>query len=211
MGLLQVHPRRCKANQNKPKQSRCLIEKIKGTVARCGIWLCPLPSFAALSLALPRHVPTPMPTWYSSHLFGPRRWSALPSGKRAARAVPGGAVSSVFIDLQVPPAPTAPGETMGGMEGGKLNPSQALSPPQRKNAPLGSPLPRGAPHHHPEKPQAQSISCRSSSSCPTQLPCSPLRAGGLRPVPSAASLSRGSSRGCRGAGQGGGGLLAQGV
>lgn len=120
-----------KPNHNKPKQSGCLIEKIKRTVARCGVRLSPLPGLVALSPALCIRVP-PMPTWYSSCLFRPGRRSALPSGRGAAQAVPGGAVGSVFIHFQVPPASSAPGETMRSTEGEKLSPSQAPNLPQRE-------------------------------------------------------------------------------
>lgn len=121
-------------------------------------------------------------------------------GEGAAQAGPGAARGSAFIDLQVPRPPPLPARPQEG----ELHASQALSSKENTS---GASSPGGAPHHHP-KSQAQSISCRGSSSCPPGHPRH-LRAGSLRPVPSAASLIRGASRGSQDAGQGGGGRLGQ--
>lgn len=95
-------------------------------------------------------------SWYSSCLFRPGRRSALPSGRGAAQAVPGGAVGSVFIHFQVPPASSAPGETMRSTEGEKLSPSQAPNLPQKRNTLQGL-LSQGGLSPTTQQAQAQSI------------------------------------------------------
>lgn len=187
--LLQVHPQRCKQTKTK----RCLIEKIKETMASRGIWRpCPCPSFAAPAPALLSRA-TPTPTWYRSHRL---------TQERVGAAFGDSARSSQRLCLHRPsgaPAPAAPSETTGGG-------AARFSGSVLKGKHFGASSPGGAPHHHPRS-RAQSVSC-SSSSCPPGHPRH-LRAGSLRPVPSAASLSRGASRGSQDAGQGGGGRLGQ--
>ena len=193
--LLQVHPQRCKQTKTK----RCLIEKIKETMASRGIWRpCPCPSFAAPAPALLSWAPL-TPTWDSSHRLTQKVGTAFREG-----GSPGRARSSQRLRLHRPsgaPAPTAPGKTTGGG-------AARFSGSVLKGKHFGGLLSRRRPPP-PPKSRAQSASCRGSSSCPPGHPRL-LRAGSLRPVPSAASLSRGAGRGPQGAGRGGGGRLGRG-
>uniref|UniRef100_A0A8C9JZC5 MTSS I-BAR domain containing 2 n=1 Tax=Panthera tigris altaica TaxID=74533 RepID=A0A8C9JZC5_PANTA len=131
--------------------------------------------------------PTPQPGT-SLASAGLRTCLAPPAGKRGS---PGGAgrgqTLSTFRGLWTP---AAPGETVRyRMEKHCLGGSPP-PPPQTSlrlhQTPAGAPP--AAPHRSPHRPGG---------------------AGGLCPVPSAASLSRGSSLGSWGVGQGDGGLLGQ--
>ena len=106
--LLQVHPQRCKQTKTK----RCLIEKIKETMASLGIWRpCPCPSFAAPAPALLSRAPL-TPIWDSSHRLTQKVSTAFGEGSS-----PGRARSSQRLCLHRPsgaPAPATPGKTTGG-------------------------------------------------------------------------------------------------
>lgn len=182
---------------SKPKQSGCLIEKINygkmwhlATMPLSQL-CCPLPGLALLGSPHAHLVQLPPPdSGEGRHsLQGRGQPTQCQEQPEALPSRPSGA-----------PAPAAPGETTEG----ELRLSQALCPSKEN---CGASSPGGAPHCHP-KSQAQSVSCRGSSSCPPGHPRL-LRAGSLRPVPSAASLSWGASRGSQDAGQGGGGRLGQ--
>lgn len=89
------------ANQTEPKESGCLIEKkIKGTgraptVARCGVWLCPIPHLSE-SCPLQAHQPA-----QHSSPSAPRRQFTLP--ERAQRPVLSRAGAPRALPFQVRP------------------------------------------------------------------------------------------------------------